>query len=121
VTERCDTGGECARRAEDIARAIIEGGLEGAYQGGGVVDTSGRGGAGTLVVSVDSDPPLNWSAATQAGPVANGRTSRAVIDLGPLLANGVPYAVVDTASGPRRFAVSLGLADQLLDALYARH
>jgi hypothetical protein len=89
------------------------------YDGSGIT-APGPGPDGTLVITVREAAPFVWSAATQGGPIGEGRTPWIAIDLAPLVrpeASGA-YAVVDSAGGPRRFWIVPGMAGELLDALY---
>jgi hypothetical protein len=73
----------------------------------------------TLPVVLTAKRDFPWR---QLGAGEVGTTQRAVIDLGPLLANpsSYVYAVVDAANGQetRRFVVDAAFAKQLFDLLY---
>jgi hypothetical protein len=90
------------------------------YDGAGIVSTTNTRpstGIPTVPITLARDVPFDWLA--QGGTVTD-QSSRAVIDLAPLVATppGFAYVVVDSTTGPRRFVVSDGLARQLLSLLY---
>jgi hypothetical protein len=116
---RCPTNDpSCRDAAKDTVRTIVTE-LQNPYSGAGIASTRVLTAANTLPVILAAQRDFPWR---QLVAGEQGATERAVIDLGPLLANppGYVYAVVDTADGSetRRFVVDAAFAKQLFDLLY---
>ena len=116
---RCPTNdASCRDAAKDTVRTIVTE-LQNPYSGAGIASTRLLTTANTLPVVLAAQRDFPWR---QLVVGEEGATERAVIDLGPLLANppGYVYAVVDTADGSetRRFVVDAAFAKQLFDLLY---
>lgn len=107
---------DCLRNARDTVRALVLT-LGGPFGGRGIVTPDNVAVPNTLPLAMSRDVPFDWLAQEGA---AKDQTSKVVIDLAPLIAvePGFAYAVVDSASGPRRFVLPDQLARQLLETLY---
>lgn len=119
LTLKCAAGDpSCRDAAKDTIRTIVTE-LQNPYSGAGIASTRVLTTGNTLPVLLTAGRDFSWR---QLGAGEAGATERAVIDLGPLLANppGYVYAVVDAANGQetRRFVVDAGFAKQLFDLLY---
>ncbi len=107
---------DCLRRARDTVRALILS-LGGPFGGRGIVTPEDVAVENTLPLVMSRDVPFDWLAENGA---LKDSTSKVALDLAPLIATtpGFAYAVVDSASGPRRFVMPDELARQLLETLY---
>jgi hypothetical protein len=115
---RCPANDKACRDAakQTIRTLVTE--LQNPYSGAGIVSTQILGTGNVLPVTLAAGQDFAWR---QLGAGEQGETTRAVIDLGPLLADppGYVYAVVDASGGEtRRFVVDAAFAKQLFDLLY---
>jgi hypothetical protein len=115
---RCPANDQaCRDAAKQTVRTLVTE-LQNPYSGAGIVSTQILGASNVLPVTLAADKDFPWR---QLGAGEQGETTRAVIDLGPLLATtpGIVYAVVDASGGEtRRFVVDPSFAKQLFDLLY---
>jgi hypothetical protein len=108
-----DTG--CRDVVKDTVLAMITG-LRNEYTGVGLTSTRSTDLPNAVPIAMSADRQFPWR---QSEGGQAGTTDLAVVDLGPVLTGGYPYAVVNTPDGlPHRFLVDSGLAQQLFDTLY---